>query len=318
MSLSSPFVVSLFGLILGVTFSIRSAAGDSATTEVADSTQGCVLCFYQPDNMAFDAQNNIYLVDTDHKHRSRILKLTPEGQVLADWRVFTDGPGTNNGPNGIAIDNGGNIYVPDGGAQQMLKLSPMGKIIATFGKASSTVKDDYWHVAVDPTGNVYVVEFGRNLIQEFTSDGKLAAKWHREHGLGSDQWRNPQTIAIGKNDTLVVDDWGNDRIEVLSRTGENKLIFRGAGAMNEGLISSSGACTDSAGNIYVADYQRNRIKEYDFRGHLFNTIKDDRKPRLFEHAPFSIACGRDGNLYSADGLSVIKYTKDGVLLARWR
>jgi hypothetical protein len=78
----------------------------------------------------------------------------------------------------------------------------------------------------------------------------------------------------------VLLDWGNDRIETLSDGGVTRQIFRAAGAPTEPLVSSSGACTDSAGGIYVADYQRNRVKEYDPRGHLMKTIGNDggRKP----------------------------------------
>lgn len=284
-----------------------------------ESMASCELCLYQPDNMAFDVRGDIYLVDTDHKHRSRILKLSPAGKKLADWRVFTDGPGNHNGPNGIATDKDGNIYVPDGAAHRVLKLSPAGKVILTFGGTSAAFRGvDYVHVAVDSAGYLYATEANLDTILKFSPEGALSAVWHREHGSGPEQWRNPETISIGQGGTLVMDDWGNDRVEVLSSdTGKTLLTFRGAGAVNEGLISSSGTCTDRGGHIYVADYQRNRVKQYDSRGHLLMTIGDGKSP-IFEVAPFSIACGSDGALYSADGLSVMKYSKDGKLLARWR
>lgn len=290
----------------------EAEAGDPLGPEA----RRCRLCLYQPDNMAFDEQGNIYLVDTDHGHRSRILKLSASGSELADWRVFTDGPGSDNGPDGIAIDGQGNIYAPDGAAHRVLKLSPAGKIIRVYGPMKGSFK--YVHVAVDSAGDVYVVEPEQNAIEKLSPDGALLARWHREGGPGVNQWREPQTISIGRDDTLVLLDWGNDRVEVLSETGETRLIFRAAGAPGEGLVSSSGACADGAGDIYVADYQRSRVKEYDPSGHLLKTIGNVHGHRIFAHAPFSLACGRDGNLYSADGLSVVKYSKDGVVLARWR
>lgn len=303
-------------LIVSLTMGASCLADDISQPSAAQSNPGCTLCLYQPDNMAFDAQGDIYLVDTDHRHRSRILKLSRTGHKLADWRVFTDGPGSDNGPNGIAIDRQGNIYAPDGGAQRVLKLSPTGKVIQAFGPMKGSFK--YVHVAVSADGDVYVVEPEQNAIERLSPDGTPLARWHRERGSGADQWHEPQTIAIGRDDTLVLLDWGNDRIEVLSDGGVTRRIFRAAGAPTEALVSSSGACTDSDGDIYVADYQRNRVKEYDPNGHLMKTIGNDDRHKIFEHAPFSMACGRDGNLYSADGLSVVEYSKNGVVLARWR
>ena len=119
------------------------------------------------------------------------------------------------------------------------------------------------------------------------------ARWHRERGSGADQWHEPQTT-IGRDNTLVLLDWGNDRIEILSDGGVTRQIFRAAGAPTEPLVSSSGACTDRDGDIYVADHQRNRVKEYDPSGHLMKTIGNDGGHKIFEHAPFSVACGRDG------------------------
>lgn len=315
MSRKYRLAIPLIGVIACITMTPSCLAGETpARPDPANPS--CRLCLYQPDNMAFDAQGDIYLVDTDHKHRSRILKLSPAGRELGDWRVFTDGPGTDNGPNGIGIDEEGNVYAPDGGAKRVLKLSPAGKVIRVFGPMTGSFK--YVHVAVNARGDVYVVEPEQNAIEKFSPEGMLLARWHRERGPGVDQWHEPQTISVGKDNTLVILDWGNDRVEVLSETGETRLIFRAAGAPNEGLISSSGACTDDRGDIYVADYQRSRVKEFDPKGHLLKTIGNDGEHKIFEHAPFSMACGRDGNLYSADGLSVVKYSKDGVVLARWR
>jgi sugar lactone lactonase YvrE len=312
----SAHPISVAAIGTAAALALPCMAGEMPAKAAAPAVPACELCLYQPDNMAFDAVGDIYLVDTDHKHRSRILKLSPTGKQLADWRVFSDGPGSDNGPNGIAIDGQGNIYAPDGAAQRVLKLSPAGRVIQVFGPMTGTFQ--YVHVAVDGGGQVYVVEPQEDAILKFAPDGTLLARWHRKHGSGVDQWHNPQTISLGKDGTLVVDDWGNDRIEVLSDSGETRRMFRGAGAPDEALVSSSGACADRDGNIYVADYQRNRVKEYDADGRLLKTLENDGRPPIFEHAPFSIACGRDGNLYSADGLSVVEYSKDGVVLARWR
>jgi sugar lactone lactonase YvrE len=187
----------VISLIVGLMAAAACLAGESSDSADARSHQVCKLCLYQPDNMAVDVQGDIYLVDTDHKHRSRILKLSPGGKELADWRVFTDGPGSDNGPNGIAIDSQGNIYAPDGAAQRVLKLSPTGKVIQVFGPMTGSFK--YVHVAVGADGDVYVVEPEQNAIEKLSPAGTPLARWHRSRGAGADQWHEPQTISIGKD-----------------------------------------------------------------------------------------------------------------------
>jgi hypothetical protein len=80
----------------------------------------CSLCLYGPDNMVFEGRGRIYLVDTDHESRSRILELSADGKKLADWRVFTDAPHSRNGPEGIALDRTGDVLVTDAGAQRFI------------------------------------------------------------------------------------------------------------------------------------------------------------------------------------------------------
>jgi sugar lactone lactonase YvrE len=278
----------------------------------------CDLCLYGPDNMTFDKAGNIYLVDTDHKSHSRVLKLSPNGTVLAEWQVFTAVPGHYNGPNGIAIDDGGSILVIDGGLNQVLKLSPTGKVMAKYGDFAAGAFDEGGHVAVGKDGVIYIVAAGPNLIQLYSPQGEPIESWHRDKGPGPNQWIQPETISIGDDGNLVIDDWGNHRILVLSPAG--RTIYAFDGVPNEPLkvASISGAVVGPDGNIYVADYQLLRVQEFDPQGHLLATIGNSPGNTLFEVAPNSIAVDRSGNIYTTDGLSVVKFSREGKLLARWR
>lgn len=277
----------------------------------------CRLCLYGPDNMAFDAAGNVYLVDTDHKSRSRVLKLSPQGRVLADWQVFTTVPGHNNGPDGIAVDGEGNILVNDRGLAQVLKLSPTGEVLAKFNGFTAGAFDEGGHVAVGKDSYIYVVAAVSNLIQKFSPQGKLIASWHRDKGAGLDQWIQPETISVDDNGDLVIVDWGNHRIMTISSAGHTIRTFDGTPDEPLKLASISGAVVGPDGNIYVADYQLYRIQEFDPNGRLLATIGNTPGNTLFEVAPNSIAVDRSGYLYVTDGLSVVKFSREGKLLARW-
>lgn len=278
----------------------------------------CKLCLYGPDNMAFDAVGNIYLVDTDHNTHSRVLKLSPQGSVLADWQVFAAVPGHNNGPDGIAVDGEGNILVNDRGLAQVLKLSPTGEVLAKFSGFPSGAFDYGGHVAVGKDGNIYVAAAVSNLIEKFSPQGKLVASWHRDKGPGLDQWTQPETISVDENGDLVIADFGNHRIMIVSSSGHTIRVFEGVPDEPLKLASISSSAVGPDGNIYVADYQLYRIQEFDPNGRLLATIGNTPGNTLFKVAPNSIAVDRSGFLYATDGLSVVKFSREGKLLVRWR
>lgn len=300
---------SLIAMLLVLGIAARAYAAAPTTTAP------CKLCLYGPDNMAFDAAGNIYLVDTDHKTRSRVLKLSPQGRDLAEWHVFPVIPGHDNDPSGIALETDGDVLVTD--AQGVLVLSPHGRLLATIG-ADPGVFDDQSHVAIDRQGDIYLAQALRNLIRKFSPQGKLLARWQREKGSGPDQWNHPEQVSLAPDGNLVVQDWGNHRMLVMSPSGRTVSSFDATPNVPLRLASTSSACVDRAGHIFVADYQLYRVQEFDLRGNLLATIANTPGNVLFERAPNSLACGPDGDLYATDGLSVVKFTPGGKLLDRWR
>ena len=284
----------------------------------AAQAASCRLCLYGPDNLAFDATGNVYLVDTDHKARSRILKLSPQGHVIAAWHVFSATPGHDNGPDGIALDREGNIFVVDRGSDRILKLSPAGKVVARFGGFPPRAFDGGGHVAVGRDGALYGVSATSNVILEFSPRGKLIANWRRGPGAGLDQWNWPESISIDAGGDLVIDDFRNVRILTLSPEGRPISAFNSVPGEPLRRASVSGAAVGPDGSIYVADYQLYRVQEFDPRGHLLATMGNTPGNTLFRKAPNTIAVDGQGNLYAADGLSVVKFSHAGKLLARWQ
>lgn len=278
----------------------------------------CRICFYGPGNMAFDAAGNVYLADSDNKSRSRILKLSPDGRVLADWRVFSAAPGRVNGPDGIVLDHHGDILVVDCGGDQILKLSPRGQVLARFAGFPAHAFDVGGHVAVGLHGNIYGVAAGPGLVRKFSPSGRLLASWHRTSGPGADQWHQPETISVDASGNLFLLDFGNRRMLVLTPTGRTVRSFDDMPGEPLRLASTSGATVGPDGNIFIADYLLHRIQEFSPGGRLLATIGNRPGVVLFTQAPNGVAVDAHGDLYSADGLSVVKYSRHRQLLARWQ
>src|SRR6266571_3433876 len=118
-----------------------SQATPSATAPQRLDTGPRGLPLYCNGFLAHDQQSNIYLTDSDEgykgSHRARIDKLSPTGQLLAEWHVFTALPPGGKGPAGLAVDISGTIYVADTGDNTIKKVSATGQVLATWGKTGS-------------------------------------------------------------------------------------------------------------------------------------------------------------------------------------
>src|SRR5713226_4040185 len=208
-----------------------SPATPRATASHRLDTGPLGLPLYCPRYIKHDQQGNLYVTDngflSKENHRARIVKLSPTGQLLAEWHVFNTFQsqpsflGNVTGPFGLAIDASGTIYVADAGDNTIKKLSPTGQLLASWGKTGSAPGELSWPqgVALDPQGNVYVADFNNSRIQKFSSTGTLLAVFGNT-GSSIEQLRNPVGIAIDTRGNLYVSDIRHHRLVKFSPEGK--------------------------------------------------------------------------------------------------
>ena len=123
--------------------------------------------------IAIDRDGNIYVAEIGSKHS--VQKLDPYGKFIAEWK----GVGFY-GPRRITIGPDDSIYVVDSGHNRIVKFSPDGQVLASWGSEGSG--DGQFKglssVAIDPTNNkVYVADPLNRRIQVFDSNGTFLTKW---------------------------------------------------------------------------------------------------------------------------------------------
>ena len=268
-------------------YAISTFAGTSLVSGGADGRPGT---FNAPYGIAIDAAKNLYVADTVN---NTIRKITPGGVVStlagsAGLLGSTNGTGSGarfNFPVGLGVDSGGNVYVSDAKNFLIRKITPAGEVSTFAGAAFQLGSTDGtggaarfflpYGLAVDSAGNVYVAEQGNHLIRKITPGGVVstlaggALQPGFTDGNGtSARFNQPFGLAIDGNGNLLVADSGNNAIRRVNPAG---LVTTVAGATTAGAVDGPvgaarfnqprGVSVDGSGNIYVADYGNQLVRQ---------------------------------------------------------
>jgi tripartite motif-containing protein 71 len=173
-----------------------------------------------------------------------------------------------NAPEGIAVDQQGNVYVADTNNDRIQKFSANGTFIGKLGRhgvQNGTFKNPEG-IAVDQQGNVYVADTGNDRIQKFSANfsgnGTFLTKWGK-HGVKPDSRFNaPEGIAVDQQGNVYVADTNNNRIQKFSTNGTFLGKFGTFGTNDGSFDAPEGIAVDQQGNVYVADTGNNRIQKF--------------------------------------------------------
>lgn len=208
-----------------------SGTGTSGGTNGAAN----VATFAGPYGIAADGDGNLYVAEF---FGHRIRKVAPDGSVTtlagSGTAGFADGTGVAaqfNGPNGVAVDGGGNVYVTDHQNNRIRKITPAG-VVTTLAGSSAGYADGAGTAArfngpagiASDGGSLYVAEFRGHRIRKVTSDGTVStisgtgvAGW-LDGEAATAEFYYPIGVMVGPMG-LYVGDYGNNRIRVISFMG---------------------------------------------------------------------------------------------------
>src|SRR6266852_5251898 len=221
-----------------------------------------------------------------------ILEFDPSGKLLKSFGV-----GLFAYPHGFTIDGGGNLWTSDVNdeatvlgmsaknadgvvrGQEVLKLSPAGKVLMTIGKegVSGNGPDTFDRptgVAVAPNGDVFVTDghapnkHNSARVVKFSKDGRFIKTWGHK-GAAPGDFDEPHDIFIGGSQgRLYIADRKNNRIQVFDQDGNFIVAWRQFGQPSSVFVGKDDT-------VYVgASFPDPAAKKGELRGIVIGDARD--------------------------------------------
>jgi DNA-binding beta-propeller fold protein YncE len=282
-------------------------AGTSGVPYLTDNSH-----FNTPYGVAVDGSGNIYL---STRRGYRVLKLNASG--TAQWAAGVAGVWGNDnvhfgadwsGPNDVAVDSSGNVYVADTGNHRIQIYNSSGSYVTTLGSYGSGYYQfhDPYGVAVDHNGNIYVVDEENHRVQIFNSSRVYQATLGVTDVPGDDNahFNKPRGVAVDASDNIYVADTDNNRVQVFNSSRVYQRTIGSGGSCNDAFDRFCGphdVAVDAQSRIYVADAWNNRVQVFDGSGAYLTTIGGawgDGSGQL--RGAMAVDVDSSGNVYVAD------------------
>lgn len=201
----------------------------------ADDGLGTAATFHQPEDLVLDRSGNIYVSDEGN---SLIRKVSPEGMVTtiagSGQQGAVDGQGTAASfclPDGIALDEMGNLYIADSGNNLIRKIDRQGMVTTLAGSGKPGSADGKGAAAsfglpegicLDIFGNLYVADYYNSTIRKVTRQGEVttiagstgvgglvngpvaSALFHGPYGVRVDKSGDLYVVEVGNNDVRKI------------------------------------------------------------------------------------------------------------------
>ncbi len=289
-----------------------------------------------PRGLAFDAQGNLYVADSQH---GSIRKISSSGET----RTFFVG----GDPVGLVVDGNGRLVVSDGQRNRILRIDANG--VATVlaggdqaghadGVGTSATFDDPEGLAMAADGSFIVADAGNHLIRRVTAKGVVTTVAGSTEGVadgrsGSAHFNHPQGVTVTSSGDIVVTDTYNNKLERIAPNG-SVTTLAGTGeqghadgnALDASFLLPSESVSDVAGNLYIADERNNLIRKLSRDGVLstFAGSVEHEHPEGIDLdgppgvarivSPFGITRGPNGDLYVSERSGVVRRIKpDGTV-----
>jgi sugar lactone lactonase YvrE len=332
---------------LGADGFVTRVAGTGSAGPLGDGGPADRASLLSAAAIAVDSAGTLLIAD---RAGHRVRRVTPAGVVstFAGTGVagFAGDGGAAaqaqlNGPNGVAFDAAGNVFISDGGNARVRKVTPAGTISTVAGRdrvsgvspaavpvegvpGTQAFLGVVAGLAVTPAGVVYVAEPDARRVRRIAADGTITTLAGNGStvatGLGLARYGGEEAPPLDadqgwRNATAYTGDGGPAAVAALTAP------FDVAVGPNGDVLVADGGTPDSSTSTETNPMQR-RVRAVNAAGTI-RTVAGDSRPGYAGEGgpataaslvnPHGVAVDAAGSVYVADGPRVLKVAPNGTV-----
>jgi uncharacterized protein (TIGR03437 family) len=298
--------------------------------------------------VAVDSAGNLYIAEYNRVRKvSNGVIATVAGNGTPGFSG-DNGPAANaqlNGPQGVAVDSAGNLYIADSVNNCVRKIAN-GVIAKVAGNGTPSFSGDngpaissqlHWPagIAMDSAGSLYIADLGNSRIRKVSNGAIATIAGNGWSSLGGDggpatgaQFFWPEGVAVDSAGNLYIADTQNFCVREVAKGVVTTVA--GTGVQAQDFIGDNGPATkaqfayptgvaaDSAGNLYIADRDSNSIRKV--ANGVITTAAGGGSawvgPPTIDwlYGPSGVAVDAAGSLYIADTYNqLVRKVSNGVI-----
>ncbi|WP_169787093.1 RHS repeat-associated core domain-containing protein [Hyalangium minutum] len=272
---------------------ITTVAGTGVPGYSGDGGSATQAQFRSPQDIAVDAENNLFIVDTGN---FSIRKVNSQGIITTVVGTGNRGYSGNGGPatqarlygpQGIALGSDGSLFIADD--HRIRKVGPDGVITTAVGKCASGFSGDGGSatqarlnlpqkIALDSAGNLWIADTGNHRVRKVSPHGIIttvagtSSPGYSGDGGPATQARllEPRGIAVDLSGTLFIADAGNHRIRKVSPDGIITTVtgtgFPASGGSGGPVAQAQvhtprGLALSPEGSLFISEWSGQRIRK---------------------------------------------------------
>ncbi len=325
---------------------IRTVAGNGTSGASGDGGPAIAAQLSSRAGVAVDASGNLFIADTQN---NRVRKVAADGTITtvagggAGGASGDNGPAVGaqlSGPNAVAVDASGNLFIADELDNSIRRVTANGIITTVAGRfgccgsagdggpatAASLVLPT--GVALDGSGNFFIADSQNGIVRKVSTDGIIGtvAGISTSAPSGGDdgpalnaRLSAPNAVAVDCDGNVFVADYKNNRVRKISTGGVISTVagngtaqsFSGDGgpATSAAIWGPAAVAVDGSGNLFISDSVNQRIRKVSTSGTITTVagngnsgFSGDGGPatKAALENPDGLAVDSSGDLYIAD------------------
>ena len=274
---------------------IRKISSDGNVTTLAGGSEGFAdgagpaASFNTPSALALGPDGVLFVADTGN---NRIRKITPDGHVstvAGDGTAgYVDGPAAKaqfNGPIGLAVSEGGDIYVADTYNDVIRMITTEGEVTTIAGAASPGYADGEQKSALFDTpcgivivnNTLMVADTGNDRLRRVSAEGNVTTLQVSGQELSS-----PIGMAVSHDNYLYVTELDHSRVLQVAPDGVARVIADGsdAGRFNQPTGIAIGPLSNKPTELFLADSGNYLVRKLDQTTTSSAATRIDSYPKL--------------------------------------